>query len=158
MVAVASGVDAAATMRWHDLQFAEGYDKWQAYGQSKLANVLFAAQLDRLAQPSGVRAFPVNPGYILTPLQRHLTREEMVSAGWINEHGEPLLPEFRSPEQGAATQVWAATSPALAGSGGAYCHACRVVCRVDSDQEREQAARLWALSADLTGVDVFAAG
>lgn len=158
VVSVASGVDATATLRWDDLHFAAGYEKWQAYGQSKLANVLFAAQLDQLARSSGVHAFSVNPGYILTPLQRHLTKEEMVGAGWINEQGEPLLPEFRSPEQGAATQVWAATAPALAEAGGAYCRGCRVVRRVDSDLEREQAQRLWALSAELTGVDAFAQG
>jgi NAD(P)-dependent dehydrogenase (short-subunit alcohol dehydrogenase family) len=143
-------------MRWEDVQFHQGYDKWEAYGQSKLANALFAAHLDRLAQPAGVRAFSVNPGYILTPLQRHLTKAEMVAAGWIDESGRAALPQFRAPEQGAATQVWAATSPQLAGSGGAYCQACAVARRFDSPEDREQAARLWALSAELTGVDAFA--
>lgn len=156
VVAVSSGVSPTATLNWDDIHFAHGYDRWAAYAQSKFANALFAAQLDVLGQASGVRAFSVNPGYILTPLQRHLTTQEMVDAGWIDADGTPLLPEFRAPEQGAATQVWAATSAELDGDGGAYCAACAVVRRFDTDGDRDQAVRLWALSAELTGVDAFA--
>ncbi|HYN97262.1 MAG TPA: oxidoreductase [Pilimelia sp.] len=156
VVAVSSGVGPDAAIRWDDVQFAGGYDKWAAYAQSKLANALFAAHLDLLGRSAGVRAFSANPGYILTPLQRHLTKAEMVGAGWIDEEGRPLLPEFRSPEQGAATGVWAATAPHLAGAGGAYCLHCAVARRFDTPDDRAQAARLWAYSAELTGVDAFA--
>ncbi|MFE6042229.1 oxidoreductase [Streptomyces sp. NPDC056452] len=158
VVAVSSGVSPTGTIQWDDVHFGQGYDKWAAYAQSKLANALFAAQLDLLGRSAGVQAYSVNPGYILTPLQRHLTTEEMIAAGWIDDAGTPLLPEFRSPEQGAATQVWAATSPELAGAGGSYCHHGAVDRRFDEPADREQAARLWALSAELTGVDAFAAG
>jgi NAD(P)-dependent dehydrogenase (short-subunit alcohol dehydrogenase family) len=156
VVAVSSGVGEEPSLNWDDVQFEGGYNKWAAYGQSKLANALFAAHLDRLGEPGGVRAFSANPGYILTPLQRHLATQEMIDAGWIDEAGNPLLPEFRAPEQGAATQVWAATSPQLDGRGGDYCLACAPVRRFDSDDLVDQAARLWALSAELTGVDAFA--
>ena len=57
----------------------------------------------RSAQPAGVRAFAVHPGGIMTPLQRHLATEEMVEMGWIDEDGTPLNPNFKTPEQGAAT-------------------------------------------------------
>jgi NAD(P)-dependent dehydrogenase (short-subunit alcohol dehydrogenase family) len=157
VVVLSSGVGDSPTIRWDDVQFTSGYDKWQAYGQSKAANALFATQLDILACSAGVRAFSVNPGYILTPLQRHLTTEEMVDAGWIDEHGTPLLPQFREPEQGAATQVWAATSPQLAGAGGDYCEACTRARRFDRPEELAAAERLWTLSAELTGIDAFAA-
>jgi NAD(P)-dependent dehydrogenase (short-subunit alcohol dehydrogenase family) len=156
VVSVSSGVSPTATLNWDDVQFERGYDRWAAYAQSKFANALFAARLDVLGRASGVRAFSVNPGYILTPLQRHLTRQEMVDAGWIDEDGNTLLPEFRTPEQGAATQVWAASAPELAGDGGAYCTACAVARRFDTPQDRDQAVRLWALSAELTGVDAVA--
>ncbi|NUR88792.1 MAG: oxidoreductase, partial [Nonomuraea sp.] len=145
-----------------DVMFERGYDKWAAYGQAKTANVLFAVHLDKLAEASGVHAFAVHPGGILTPLQRHLTKEEMMEAGWIDEHGDPLDTSFKSPEQGAATQVWAATSPRLAGMGGVYCEDCDIAePAVEGGQggvhahatDPEQAARLWALSAELTGVD-----
>jgi NAD(P)-dependent dehydrogenase (short-subunit alcohol dehydrogenase family) len=155
VVVVASGLDRSA-LRWDDVHFRRGYDKWQAYAQSKLANVLFAARLDALARRDGVHAFSVNPGYILTPLQRHLSTAEMVAAGWIDEHGTPLLDEFVTPEQGASTQMWAATAPEVTVNGGAYCRACAVADPIDGDDDRAAAARLWALSAELTGVDAFA--
>ncbi|PZF99479.1 oxidoreductase [Micromonospora endophytica] len=155
VVVLSSGAGENPRINWDDLHFENGYDKWGAYSQSKSANILFAAELDRLGRASGVRAFSVNPGYILTPLQRHLSKEEMVGAGWIDENGTALLPEFRAPEQGAATQVWAATSAGLESEGGSYLQACKVVKSFDGPEEREAAERLWALSADLTGVDAF---
>jgi NAD(P)-dependent dehydrogenase (short-subunit alcohol dehydrogenase family) len=142
------------------------YDKWQAYGQSKTANSLFALQLDQLGQDQGIRAFAVHPGGIMTPLQRHLSREEMQASGWIDEDGKVLV-EFKTPEQGAATTVWAATSPQLEGMGGVYCADCDIADVVESIQpggggvmvhavDPDQAARLWEVSANLTGVDAFA--
>lgn len=156
VVVLSSGVGDDAMMRWEDVHFEDGYNKWAAYAQSKLANALFAAQLDVLGRDSGVRAFSVNPGYILTPLQRHLAKQEMIDAGWIDEAGTALLPEFRSPDQGAATQVWAATAPDIESVGGSYLKACAVARRFDTPEDLEQAAKLWAYSAELTGVDAFA--
>ncbi|MFI7361047.1 SDR family NAD(P)-dependent oxidoreductase [Streptomyces sp. NPDC050149] len=165
VVAVSSGAHGMG-VRWDDLQFERGYDRWQAYGQAKAANVLFAVQLDALGRDAGVRAFAVHPGSILTPLQRHLAKADMVDAGWIDEHGNPTDPTFKTPAQGAATQVWAAVSPQLTGKGGVYCEDCDVAEPARDGAEGgvhphatdpEQAARLWALSAGLTGVDAFAA-
>ena len=76
-----------SAIRFDDINFDTGYDKWKAYGQAKTANALFAVELDRLGGDSGVRAFAVHPGGIMTELQRHLPREEMVAAGWMDEHG-----------------------------------------------------------------------
>ena len=150
VVAVASGYSPHWQIRWDDIHFSRGYDKWEAYTQSKLANILFARQLDRLGARSGVRAFSVNPGWILTPLQRHLTTAEMVAAGWINADGTPKPGLFKSPEQGAATMVWAATSRWLDGHGGAYCADCRIT---EGPPDSDEAASLWAVSTDLTGLD-----
>ena len=168
VVALSSIGHRRSPIRWDDVQFERGYDKWAAYGQAKTANALFALQLDRLARDSGVRAFSVHPGGIFTPLQRHLTKEEMVAAGWIDDHGNVTFSSFKTPEQGAATSVWAATSPQLNGMGGVYCEDCDVAEPATDPESRrgvrayatdpEQAARLWALSAELTGVDAFAAG
>ncbi|GHD88283.1 SDR family NAD(P)-dependent oxidoreductase [Streptomyces naganishii] len=168
VVSVSSRGHHFSGIRWDDVHWRRGYDKWAAYGQAKTANVLFAVHLDRLARDRGVRAFALHPGGILTPLQRHLAKEEMVERGWIDEQGNLLNPEgFKSPEQGAATQVWAATSPQLEGMGGVYLADCDIAepaSEADGDRrgvrswatDPEQAARLWALSADLTGVDAFA--
>jgi NAD(P)-dependent dehydrogenase (short-subunit alcohol dehydrogenase family) len=168
VVAVSSAGHRRSGICWDDIQFATGYDKWNAYGQAKTANVLFAVQLDALGagSGSGVRAFAVHPGGIMTPLQRHLSQEEMREVGWIDAAGRPINPNFKSPPQGAATQVWAATAPALEGMGGVYCEDCDIAEVNDKETPRagvrsyavdpEQAQRLWALSAELTGVDAFA--
>jgi NAD(P)-dependent dehydrogenase (short-subunit alcohol dehydrogenase family) len=168
-VAVSSAGHRNSPIRWDDVQFEGGYDKWQAYGQAKTANALFAVRLDALGEDAGVRAFALHPGGILTPLQRHLAKEEMISYGWIDEDGNPAHDSFKTPEQGAATQVWAATSPQLDGMGGVYCEDCEIAEIVGNDIEPfpgcvrayavdpDEAARLWNLSAELTGVDAFAA-
>jgi hypothetical protein len=74
--------------------------------------------LDTRGEAAGVRAFALHPGSILTRLQRHIPTGEMVAAGWIDEAGNLADPRFKTREQGAATAVWAATSPQLAGMGG----------------------------------------
>jgi NAD(P)-dependent dehydrogenase (short-subunit alcohol dehydrogenase family) len=163
VVSVSSTGHRRSGIRWDDLQFEQGYDKWEAYGQAKTANVLFAVQLDALGKDAGVRAFALHPGGIMTQLARHLAKEEMVAAGWIDEDGTPLNPTFKTPEQGAATQVWAATSPQLDGKGGVFCEDCDIA-EISVDDapgvrpyatDPESAARLWTLSAGLTGVNAF---
>ncbi|MEU0031531.1 SDR family NAD(P)-dependent oxidoreductase [Streptomyces sp. NPDC006335] len=167
VVSVSSRAHHFSGMRWDDVHWRTGYDKWQAYGQAKTANVLFAVHLDKLGADRGVRAFSLHPGGILTPLQRHLPKAEMVERGWIDEQGNVLNPSgFKSPEQGAATQVWAATSSQLEGMGGVYLEDCDIAePAVDGDQssgvrawatDPDQAERLWTLSAKLTGVNAFA--
>lgn len=90
----------------------------------------------------------------------------MVVAGWIDADGNPADPTFKTPQQGAATQVWAATAPQLQGLGGLYCEDCDIAPLTPADDgsfvgvrdyatDPEQATRLWALSAELTGIDAF---
>ncbi|WP_230194134.1 SDR family NAD(P)-dependent oxidoreductase [Streptomyces coriariae] len=168
VVSVSSGGHHMSGIRWDDVQWERGYDKWQAYGQAKTANALFAVHLDRLAKDVGVRAFAVHPGVIITPLLRHVPEEEKVEFGWFDEDGNLRDPDFfKTPQQGAATQVWAAISPQLEGLGGLYLEDCDVAEPAPADGEMRgvkdwvtdpgQAARLWELSAELTGVNAFAA-
>jgi NAD(P)-dependent dehydrogenase (short-subunit alcohol dehydrogenase family) len=165
VVSVSSAGHRRTGIRWDDVMFEHGYDKWTAYGQAKSANALFAVQLDALGAPAGVRAFAVHPGGIMTPLQRHLGTDEMVEMGWIDKDGNPLHPSFKTPDAGAATQTWCATSPQLADQGGVYCEDCDIAVLADGDStvgvrqhaiDPDDAARLWTLSAELTGVDAFA--
>ncbi len=169
VVALSSSGHKLSPIRWDDVMFDSGYDKWVAYGQAKTANALFALHLDGLGEAKGVRAFAVHPGGIMTELQRHLPREEMVNMGWMDEDGN-VNPLFKSPEQGASTSLWAATSPQLAGVGGVYCEDCDVAAPTDPESplaryrgveshavDPDAAARLWALSAELTGLDAVPA-
>jgi len=142
-------------IRWDDIHFQqEPYDKWAAYGQAKTANALFALALDRKFQGQGIRGFSVHPGGIMTPLQRHLDREEMAALGWLNEQGE--LSElarqlFKSPTQGCTTTLWAATSPQLEGMGGLYCEDCDVAELATEQTPRYKGVESWAADEDSAG-------
>ncbi|MEH1167312.1 SDR family NAD(P)-dependent oxidoreductase [Micromonospora sp. CPCC 205539] len=152
------------------------YDPWSGYGQSKTAMSLFAVELDRRGQAYGVRAFAAHPGSIVaTGLKQYLTTEQLAAAGMVNPDGSPILDptkQLKTPEQGAATPVWCATSPQLAGLGGVYCENCDIAEIVqpaaadtadlgdfnDLDGvlpyavDAHEAERLWELSEKLTGV------
>lgn len=93
----------------------------------------------------------------------------MTVEGWLDASCAPADPTFKTPQQGAATQVRAATSPQLDGLGGFYCEDCDVPVRAETTGQpfvgvkrhaidADDAARLWALSAELTGVDAFTVG
>ncbi|CAL9466709.1 SDR family NAD(P)-dependent oxidoreductase [Streptomyces sp. NPDC057340] len=150
-------------IRWNDPHFRTGYDKWLAYGQAKTANALFAVHLDALGERDGVRAFALHPGKIITGLQREMTFQEQIDRGWVDEDGKVVDPDFKTPSQGAATGLWAATSPLLDGRGGLYLEDCEVapVSAPDTPMDvggvrayatdPDSAARLWELSLAATG-------
>ncbi|MFC4607384.1 SDR family NAD(P)-dependent oxidoreductase [Streptomyces maoxianensis] len=168
VVSVSSNGHQMSDIHWDDVHFERGYDKWQAYGQAKTANALFALHLDTLGREAGVRAFSLHPGAILTQLGRHMSQEELAelkSTIAVSSTDTGL----KTPEQGAATQVWAATSPQLEGMGGVYCEDCDIAEPAGKDTflgsgvspwatDPERAARLWRLSAELTEVDAFTSG
>lgn len=152
IIALSSTAHIMSDVHWEDPHFYEHeYDKWQAYGQSKSANALFALGVDLNWQSDGVRAFSVHPGGIFTPLQRHLPDEEMVALGWKNADGtipERIQQMFKTPEQGGATAVWAATSEQLDGMGGVYCEDCDIAQAATEDSQRWHHAREWIGDAD----------
>lgn len=132
------------------------YDKWQAYGESKTANVLFTVGLDARTRERGVRAFAVHPGVIMTNLSRHLEEADFEALNARN----PAPLEFKTVQQGAATTVWAATSPALSGRGGIYLENCQIAHAASGAGnsglesyavDPAAAERLWTLSEDLVG-------
>ena len=73
-------------MHWDDPNYRKRpYDRGEAYAQSKTANSLFAVGFNQRFKDRGVTANAVMPGAIMTPLQRHMRREEMIALGWIDE-------------------------------------------------------------------------
>ncbi len=168
VVSVSSRGHMVGPVDFDDFDFnARPYDKWVAYGQSKTANALFALGLDRRGAEFGVRAYSLHPGVILTDLSRHLSKEEINSFGVYDENGnrrlDPSL-DLKTPEQGAATSVWAATRPELQEIGGVYCEDCDVALpQAETGGARgvapwamdpEAADRLWLLSEQLTGLSL----
>jgi NAD(P)-dependent dehydrogenase (short-subunit alcohol dehydrogenase family) len=147
VVALSSTGHVRSDVIWDDPNYTtRPYDKWEAYGQAKSANALFALGVDLLGREVGVRAFSVHPGGIFTPLQRHLTDEEMAALGWKNADGtipDAVKAMFKTPEQGASTTVWAATSPKLAGKGGVYCEDADIAKAAGPGSQRWEHAREW---------------
>jgi NAD(P)-dependent dehydrogenase (short-subunit alcohol dehydrogenase family) len=139
------------------------YEKWDSYGQAKTANALFAVGFNARFADLGINANAVMPGGIMTPLQRHLPREEMIAMGWMDEAGK-INERFKSTEQGAATSVWAAVGAELEGVGGLYLENCAQAMPWTQDNpfegvmpyavDPEAADRLWALSEETTGVRI----
>lgn len=147
VVALSSTAHIITDIHWDDPHFHNHeYDKWQAYGQAKTANALFALGLDRKWKADGVRAFSVHPGGIFTPLQRHMSLEDMVALGWKNPDGsvpEAVEAMFKSPAAGGATALWCSLSPQLADMGGVFCEDCDISMAGDENSNRYQHARDW---------------
>lgn len=131
-------------IRWDDPHWrTTEYDKWEGYGQSKTANILFSVELDHRLRDQGVRAFAVHPGVIMTELSRHLTRDDV---GTLRSRSPGGRLEFKTTEQGAATTVWGATSRDLDGTGGLYLDDCQIGEPAPYAVDPESAARLWTWS------------
>lgn len=100
------------------------YETLQAYGQSKTAVNLFSLELDNRAKPYGVRAYSLHPGNIWgTELAREAPLEILQQFGFYNDKGNPVpevIASLKTIPQGAATTIWAATSPLLNEIGGVY--------------------------------------
>jgi NAD(P)-dependent dehydrogenase (short-subunit alcohol dehydrogenase family) len=125
VVEVSSWGHHLSDIRWDDPHFETGdYDGMVGYGQSKTANVLFAVELDRRFSGDGIRGYSLHPGGIVgTNLAPWLTVDDWKAMGLVNDAGQPIIDPERdqkTPQQGASTQVWGATSPLLADVGGVY--------------------------------------
>jgi NAD(P)-dependent dehydrogenase (short-subunit alcohol dehydrogenase family) len=146
-------------VHFDDLNFRHRpYDPWMAYGQSKTANVLFAVGMTQRFGAQGINANAVHPGGIMTGLQKHVSHEEQLKMGWIDEAGAQNS-RFKSTEQGAATSIWAAVAPELEGVGGLYLEDCAIAKPWSDDTPTsgvkpyalnpDNAERLWSVSEGL---------
>jgi NAD(P)-dependent dehydrogenase (short-subunit alcohol dehydrogenase family) len=154
-VSLSSSAHSLTGMLWDDIHFHNNpYDKWMAYGQSKTASSLIAIEFDRLLKDKGVRGFSVHPGGIMTPLQRHLQKEEMVTLGWMKEDGslsDLAKNFFKTTSQGASTTLWCATNPSLNNIGGVFCEDCdiaKIKSEVDESMQRYFGVADWAVDID----------
>jgi NAD(P)-dependent dehydrogenase (short-subunit alcohol dehydrogenase family) len=133
------------------------YDKFVAYGASKTANVLHAVEADRRLRDLGIRAYAVHPGTVATSLARYMSRSDFSDLRKLVVDNSALRGETTdgrldvvTPEQGAATQVWAALSPELTDRGALYLEECGISDNVAPYARDEQhAADWWELSEKL---------
>ena len=150
-----------ARIRFDDLQLSRRYERWTAYAQSKLANLLFAFELDRRARGADkpLKSVAAHPGYSATHLQT--TR----GGGLVSRLNTAVMAVTnrvlaQSDEMGALPSLYAATVPDLPGGafvgpdsmGGSRGHPALASSRSRSRDEAA-AKRLWEVSVDLTGVD-----
>ena len=128
VVNTTSGATRISGIRWDDPNFTTGYDGHLAYAQSKTANVLFAVELDRRWAQDGIRGYAAHPGIIIgtnlgSSMPADQVRAMQQATGLVDESGCPVIDPpsgKKTPQQGAATIVFAAASPLLAGIGGVY--------------------------------------
>jgi NAD(P)-dependent dehydrogenase (short-subunit alcohol dehydrogenase family) len=138
VVSVSAWAHRLSGVVFDDVNFARrDYQPMLGYAQSKTANILFAVGLDARERANGVRAFALHPGSILTGLGRNFTDAQRKAFGVLDEHGNRIIDpsrQLKTIEQGAATQVWCATSPRLDGLGGLYCENVEVADIVPPDE------------------------
>jgi len=140
----ATGNAPEAGIEFDNLSGEKGYDPSTAYGQSKLANVLFTLELAKRLEGTNATANALRPGVIPTNLGRHLPTWQ----NWVLENlGKPFT---KTVGQGAATTCYVATAPALDGISGYFFEHCNPILAGGFTEDREMAARLWAVSEELT--------
>lgn len=151
------------------------YQTLLGYGQSKTASNLFTIELDNRAKSHQVRAYSLHPGSIAgTELARDADMELFKQMGFFDEHGNmrpEILASLKTIPQGAATTVWAATSPLLNGTGGVYCEDGDIAELLSEDPgvqtnaklhqsgvlayslNKSNAKRLWELTEQMIGIE-----
>ena len=146
VVTVSSGAQAMGTIDFEDLQGEHDYSGQRAYNQSKLANVMFTYELARRLQGSGVTANALHPGVVRT----NFGRED--SKGWMRLMLPVIRPFLKSPERGAATSLYLASSPDVEGVSGRYFANSKPKTSSKASQDTTAAVRLWDVSAALVGL------
>ncbi len=145
VVTVSSDAHTAAKLDLDDPGQEHGWNSWRSYANSKLANILFTRELARRLDGTGVTANCAHPGTVRTGFGRE---------------GKPLLrlgttiarPFFLSPERGADTIVYLASSPDVAGGTGGYYVKRQRREPSAAARDDETARRLWDISAKMTGL------
>jgi NAD(P)-dependent dehydrogenase (short-subunit alcohol dehydrogenase family) len=142
IVNVASRAHQRGRMHFDDLQLERDYGAWRAYGQSKLANVLFTRELARRLEGSGITANCMHPGVVSTGFGK--SRPGLTS--FLHRMAAPFL---LTPEQGADTLIWLASSKEVQGRTGGYYVKRHEVAPSRAARDPEAARRLWDASERL---------
>jgi NAD(P)-dependent dehydrogenase (short-subunit alcohol dehydrogenase family) len=157
VVNVSSSAHLLGEVVFEDIHYEHReYERWQAYGQSKTANILFGVEAGRRWASEGITMNALMPGSIATNLQRHLTQEELQER--IRQSGGAAVRRMKTPEQGAATTLVVATTPLLEGISGKYFDDCdEAAPHIAGDprrgvaayaQDPEAASQLWKLTEE----------
>jgi NAD(P)-dependent dehydrogenase (short-subunit alcohol dehydrogenase family) len=146
VVSTSSHAHKGAKLNFDDLQAKNGYSGFRAYGRSKLCNILFTRELARRLAGTGVTANCLHPGFVAT-------RFGDESGGFGSAVFRLLKRVAISPEKGAETIVYLASSDAPSTVSGAYFYKCQEAKTSTEAQDDEAARRLWQETAKLAGLD-----
>ncbi|CZR61099.1 related to retinol dehydrogenase 12 [Phialocephala subalpina] len=169
VVMVSSSGHTQGDVRFEDWNFdgdgekgkGKAYSEWEAYGQSKMANILFAKSLARVFEKTGTegKAFSLHPGSIRSGLQVHMLASDTLLADALAraaaaeaKHGREFKREpLKTLDQGCSTTLIAALDPSLAAVSGAYLANGDVAEHQPEGMSEADQDRLWALSEKLVG-------
>lgn len=145
IINLASTAHSRGTIDFDDLQNEKDYNGWQAYANSKLANIMFTYELARRLEGSGVTANCVHPGVIRTGLMRNVS---------IALHGlwSLLRAFFKDADKGADTPLYLATAPEVANVTGKYFRYRKPTGTSAESNDRDVQRRLWETSENLSGI------
>ncbi len=141
------GIEAMAKIDFDDLQGEKKFSSMKAIAQSKLGNYLFTYELARRLEGTGVTATIMHPGGVKTELGKG-------QGGMFGFMMRMMRPFMDTPEQGADTLVWLASSPEVDGVNGGYYVKRKPAKSSARSHDKELAARLWKVSTELTGLNV----
>jgi len=145
IINVASDAHRIGRMHFDDLNLERGYNVLKAYAQSKLANILFTRELACKLESAGVGVYAMHPGNVNTNI--------WPGEQWYGRLLSSLIRPFLiSPEKGARTLIWLATSPELEGENGLYYRNCQRCRPSDRAMDPEGARRLWEWTERVTGL------
>ncbi|MBA2590136.1 MAG: SDR family oxidoreductase [Alphaproteobacteria bacterium] len=144
IVTVASNAHRGAKLNFDDLQSTRGYIGFPVYSRSKLANILFNRELARRT-PDGVTANALHPGFVATRFGDN-------SGGLMRTVLKVAKPIGAiSPEEGAQTIIYLASSPDVAGVTGEYFYECKAATPTAEARNDADAKRLWQMSEQIAG-------
>jgi NAD(P)-dependent dehydrogenase (short-subunit alcohol dehydrogenase family) len=147
IVNVASDAHKGAFINFDDIQFTQKYSGWRAYQQSKLANIMFTYELARRIEGSGITVNALHPGFVRT---NFLQVFNDAPAGWLIRSIANIV--AMSPEKGARTSIYLASSPDVEGVSGRYFVKEEPTPSSSQSQDKTAWERLWRLSAEMTRV------
>lgn len=137
-------------MQWDDINWeTTPYSSTKAYSQSKLANVLFSAELATRLEGSGITVYCLHPGVINTDLGRHVKETYGALGGVLLSLAKPLIKTVAS---GAQTSIYCAVDESISGVSGRYYSDCAEKRPKPQGESVEDAKRLWQVSERLTGL------
>jgi NAD(P)-dependent dehydrogenase (short-subunit alcohol dehydrogenase family) len=149
IVTVSSDAHRWAKIDLDDLQSRKRYRGMQVYGKTKLANIMFTYELAERLEGTGVTANCMHPGGVNTNFGNN-------QGGPMNLLFRIFKPFMRSPEQGADTLIYLASSPEVKGMTGKYLADRKVKAASDAAYDETTRKRLWEASEELTGLKVTA--